>query len=260
MNYSEGSFADSALGTTAPSAGRGVPEGGGNAVSRESYQDPVAEALIGRAQQGDVQAFEGLYRLHVGWIYGLCLRLVGDAVQAESLTQDVFVRAWEKLGSYAGRGVFAGWLRRLAVNVVMEDRRAAARRARWMMPLPDTMETGWNMRGGAVTGTGKIAGSDMTVAPAATEDAIDLDRAIMNLPIGARLTFVLHDVMGYPHKEIAEMTGSAVGTVKAQLHRARRLLRQALDETLDHTPQRGSDRGRDDESGTAGRGRKATEK
>jgi RNA polymerase sigma-70 factor (ECF subfamily) len=168
--------------------------------------------LVARAQEGCEQAFEELYRGHVGSVYGICLRMVADAAQAEILTQDVFVRAWQKLRTYAGRGAFGGWLRRITVNVVIEDRRAFARDAKWMdfdYEIGERDETG-------------------AVAPPQTETAIDLERAIAALPPRARMAFVLHDVYGYRHREMAEMAGVAVGTMKAHLHRARLLLRERL--------------------------------
>jgi len=201
---------------------------GEKTLNREFQQDPSIVGLITRAQEGDVAAFEQLYRRHVGQIYGLCLRLVADPVQAEILTQDVFVRAWEKLGSYRVRGVFAGWLHRLAVNVVIEDRRQAARWARRVQPLVEKKSEGESNRESATRELDTTDFAESQVAPAPTEDLIDLDRAISALPLGARLAFVLHDVMGYPHAEIAAMTHSATGTIKAQVHRARSLLRRAL--------------------------------
>lgn len=179
-----------------------------------SELDPAVPTLVIRAQSGDHAAFERLYRLHMGRVYALCLRLVADPGRAETLTQDVFVRVWEKLGSYRRRGAFGAWLRRLAINVVIEDRRAEARHARWLDPAIDTS---------AARGfPGRLA------SVSHPETAIDLERAIGTLPPGARLVFVLHDVYGYRHEEIAGLTRVAVGTAKAQLHRARRLLREAL--------------------------------
>jgi RNA polymerase sigma-70 factor (ECF subfamily) len=154
--------------------------------------------------------------------------MIADPVQAEILTQDVFVRAWEKLNTYAGRGAFGAWLRRLAVNVVVEDRREFSRRSRWVEPYRDPEELEEANRG-VETGMpiGPVPIRDATSLSQA-EANIDLERAIVALPIGARMAFVLHDVIGFPHHEIATMTGLATGTIKAQLHRARALLRSAL--------------------------------
>jgi RNA polymerase sigma-70 factor (ECF subfamily) len=170
----------------------------------------------------------------VGKVYALCLRLIADPIQAEILTQDAFVRAWQKLSSYQERGSFAAWLRRLTVNVVVEDRRVAARLNRRLEPLPPQAEGRPYGPGAAAEGpNGSVTSSPAVpdraqVPPAAIDTAIDLERAIAALPPGARLAFVLHDVEGYKHQEIATMTGLAPGTIKAQLHRARLLLRQAL--------------------------------
>lgn len=164
---------------------------------------------IQRAQAGDAIAFRALYDAHVGRVYALCLRLAGDRQQAEEHAQDVFVRAWERLGSFRGESAFSTWLHRLAVNEVLQARRAAGRRSARVELADD---------GGASREAGQRP------APPAS----DLGQAIARLPEGARTVFVLHDVEGYQHDEIAQMTGIAVGTSKAQLFRARRLLREAL--------------------------------
>ena len=166
--------------------------------------------LVERAQQGDDGAFESLYRAHVGRVHALCLRLAADAETASELTQDVFVRAWEALSTFRGESAFSSWLHRLTINVFLGQRRAAGRRERRVFAIddPSSLET-----------PGEIA------PPGAS---LDLDHAIARLPEGARTVFVLHDVEGYQHGEIARMTGVAEGTSKAQLFRARRLLREAL--------------------------------
>ncbi|MET0592856.1 MAG: RNA polymerase sigma factor, partial [Polyangiaceae bacterium] len=144
------------------------------------------------AQSGDLAAFGRVYREHVGRVYALCVRLSADRVFAEQLTQDTFVRAWEHLATYRGESSFAGWLRRLAVNVVMTERRAASRRTRRVITADDeTLERAPRER---------------------SDDAgIDLERAIAKLPEGARTVFVLHAIEGYRHDEIAELTGIAEG-------------------------------------------------
>ena len=168
--------------------------------------------LIHRAQRGDQAAFEALYRRHAGRVYGLCLRLTADAAEAEELAQDAFVRAWERLASFRGESAFSSWLYRLTVNVVFLHRRAARRRWRRVFTTDDP---------------------EAHERPAAREEsepgaALDLERAVAALPPGAREVFVLHDVEGYRHEDIARLSGIAVGTSKAQLFRARRLLREAL--------------------------------
>jgi RNA polymerase sigma-70 factor (ECF subfamily) len=169
-------------------------------------------STVRRAQAGDAAAFVQLYRDNVNRVYALCLRISGDAGRAEELTQDVFVRAWQKLASFEGKSAFSTWLHRLAVNVVLGDRRSEKVRVARIFATdePEVWE-GPSTAKSADPGTG-----------------IDLERAIAQLPPGARSVFVLHDVEGYRHEEIARMHGSAVGTCKAQLHRARRLLREAL--------------------------------
>ena len=167
--------------------------------------------LVRRAQAGDPEAFGALYRQHVGKVHALCLRLSGESGAAEDLTQDVFIRAWESLGSFRGESALGSWLHRLAVNVFLGARRAAGRRERRIMPVADP---GLLERGGEALSPGL---------------RLDLEAAIAALPERARLVFVLHDIEGYQHEEIATMSGMATGTSKAQLFRARRLLRAALD-------------------------------
>lgn len=165
---------------------------------------------IRQAQGGDSEAFETLYRENAGRVYALCFRLSGDRARAEELVQDVFIRVWERLDSFRGESEFSSWLHRVAVNVVMMDARSRSRRERRVQAVEDV---GALERGAAPT----------------TGLRLDLEAAITQLPEGARAAFVLHDVEGYRHEEIAAMTGIAVGTSKAQLFRARRLLREALD-------------------------------
>jgi RNA polymerase sigma-70 factor, ECF subfamily len=166
--------------------------------------------LVQRAQAGDTAAFEQLYRDNAGRIYALCLRLSGDVVRAEELTQDVFVRAWQKLGSFRGDSAFSTWLHRLGVNVVLGERRSEGRRqARVVNQDVADIEVAAPVR--SVPG-----------------EALDLERAVAALPPAARTVFVMHEVEGYGHEEIARLTGRAEGTCKALLHRARKLLREAL--------------------------------
>ncbi len=173
---------------------------------------PVDEAgLVTAAQRGDDRAFERLYRSHVGRIHAVVFRLVADPAQAEELTQDVFVRVWQRLATFRGESTFGTWLHRLAVNVVLSDRRSAWRRMKRVTPSGDLVEL-------------------QAPAPPVTPGLkLDLDAAIAALPPGARTVFVLHAIEGYQHDEIARLTGIAPGTSKAQLFRARRLLQEALD-------------------------------
>jgi RNA polymerase sigma-70 factor (ECF subfamily) len=167
-----------------------------------------------RAASGDRQAFERLYRKHVNRVYALCARMVADRARAEELTQDVFVRAWEKLHLFRGDSSFATWLHRLAVNVVLNDRKTEGRRRNRFEEEDE--EHGMD---------GYVGVVGMVLAPG---DLLDLEKAITRLPPGARRVFTLHDVEGYKHEEIAEMLGVTTGATKAQLHRARMLLREAL--------------------------------
>ena len=167
--------------------------------------------LVARAQAGDQTAFRDLYRQHAGRVYALCLRLTGDARDAEERTQDVFVRLWDKVRSFRGESAFSSWLHRLAVNVVLNERRTTGRREQRVMIAEDPGALERN-RGSATEGL-----------------SIDLERAIAGLPDGAREVFVLYDIEGYAHAEIAELVGIAEGTSKAQLFRARRLLREKLE-------------------------------
>lgn len=176
----------------------------------ETGSPGAAGEVVRRAQEGDVAAFEQLYRQNLDRVYAVCLRIAGDTVRAEELTQDVFVRAWEKLGSFEGKSAFSTWLHRLAVNVCLGERRSEG------------------VRVGKVFTTDDLEIYESPTRMPDPGQAIDLERAIATLPRGARTVFVLHDVEGFKHEEIARMQGSAVGTCKAQLHRARRLLREAL--------------------------------
>ncbi len=173
---------------------------------------------VRRAQAGDQAAFEELYRDHVGRVYALCLRMTADKGRAEELAQDVFLRAWTKLSTFRGDAAFSTWLHRLAVNVVLADRRSQGKR--WSLLIgTDELEPYESV---AVRGE---SDHEEGLAGAAH---IDLEEAIAALPDGARRVFVLYEIEGYRHEEIAEATGTAVGTSKAQLHRARKLLREAL--------------------------------
>ena len=172
---------------------------------------PDESLLVLRAQQGDHAAFEQLYRLHVGRVFALCLRLTADCTRAEILTQDVFVKAWRVLGSFAGRSSLSTWLHRLAANVVMDSLRESRRRDARLTTIDDD---------------GPEPGEP--VRPVDVGSRLDLERAIATLPPGARTAFVLHDIEGYRLREIAELSGKALGTIKAQLFRARRLLQEVL--------------------------------
>lgn len=168
--------------------------------------------LIKRARTGDVDAFELIYREHSARTYALCLRLVGgQTTEATELLQDVFIRAWRKLDTFRGESAFSSWLHRLAVNTLLENARTEKRRTARVLPMEDT---------GRLPGAARSSGVELRM---------DMEKAIASLPKGARIAFVLHDVEGYQHQEIAAQLSVSVGTVKAQLHRARRLLRERLE-------------------------------
>jgi RNA polymerase sigma-70 factor (ECF subfamily) len=176
-----------------------------------SSDTPVRAGLdsdVALAAGGDSSAFERLYRTHVGRIHSLTRRMLGSH-DADEVTQDIFVRTWQKLGQFRGESAFSTWLHRLAVNVVIERRRSfAIQRGR----MSDDA----------------LALDLVTVAPARTDLTVDFEHAMEQLPPGAREIFVLHDVEGYKHREIAAMLDIATGTSKRQLHRARMLMRRFL--------------------------------
>ena len=177
-----------------------------------SHVDASAE-LVMRASRGDTGAFEDLYRQHVGRVYGLCLRMTGQPETAEDLTQDTFVSAWRSLAGYEGRSSFSTWLHRIAVNAVLAKRRSPQGRNEVSM----TDDAGEQIEFEAE-------------APMDEATPIDVERAISGLPPGARDIVVLHGIYGYSHEEAAGMLGVAVGTCKAQLHRARHLMRARMGE------------------------------
>jgi RNA polymerase sigma-70 factor, ECF subfamily len=168
-------------------------------------------ALVQRACAGDSRAFERLYREHAGRVYGLCLRMTRDAQLAEDCTQDTFINAWRALPKFETRSSLSTWLHRIAVNVSLAKRR---KHPLAETPLEDDEE-------GAAAASGEWA----LETPVEVEE---IETAIGELPEGARDALVLHALYGYSHGEAAEMLGIAEGTCKAQLHRARKLLRERL--------------------------------
>ena len=165
-------------------------------------------ALVQRARAGDRRAFERLYREHAGRVYGLCLRMTRDAQLAEDCTQDTFINAWRALGKFETRSSLSTWLHRIAVNVSLAKRRKSGA----LQPLPEEDEEG--------------AASEWTLETPV--EVHEIESAIGELPDGARDALVLHALYGYSHGEAAQMLGIAEGTCKAQLHRARKLLRERL--------------------------------
>jgi RNA polymerase sigma-70 factor (ECF subfamily) len=165
---------------------------------------------IARAQRADTSAFERLYRMHIDKVYGLCLRMTGNVAEAEDCAQEAFIQAWNKIDRFRGDSAFATWLHRIAVNSVLGRMRKSKREHDRIQLAGDTM--------------------DSPTAAADTGELRDLSNAVNRLPEGARHVFVLYAVYGYSHEEAGDMLGIASGTSKAQLHRARRLLAQQLEE------------------------------
>ncbi len=180
------------------------------AAARANPEASHISLLVEQAQAGDQSAFESLYRLHVGRVNALCRRMLGDPRWAEEVVQDAFVRAWLMLSGLRGESSFGSWLYRLTVNVVLVELRATKRRRSRVMTYED------------------LSPFDEHRNSPAPEGTIDLEKAVALLPEQARIVFVLHEIEGYHHDEIAEMLGTATGTSKAQLHRARQLLRERL--------------------------------
>jgi len=170
--------------------------------------------LAQRSARGDIEAFEQIYQLHQRRVYGLCLRMTQNVAEAEDLTQEVFIQLYRKVGSYRGTASFSTWLHRLTVNqVLMHFRRSKVRREE--QPTEGEPQSAK----GAIEWHG---------SQSALVNRVLLNRAIAHLPPGYRAVFVLHDVMGHEHEEIASLLGCAVGTSKSQLHKARMKLRRLL--------------------------------
>jgi RNA polymerase sigma-70 factor (ECF subfamily) len=169
---------------------------------------PVDDVVL--AAQGDTAAFERVYRAHLGRVFNLARRMAGPEA-ADELTQDVFVRAWQKLGTFRGESSFATWLHRLAVNVIVERFRTLGTQRDRFLPDGET-----------------VLEFTASASPGHYDLGMDLQAAIDRLPEGAKTVFVLHDVEGYKHEEIGQLLGVSPGTSKSQLHRARQTLRGHL--------------------------------
>lgn len=192
------------------------------ARTRRAESGELSEAdAIRLAQKGDAAAFEQLYRLHSRRVYALCLRMVGNTAEAEDLAQEAFLQLFRKIHTFRGESAFSTWLHRLAVNVVLMKLRKKT--------LPETSleettepdeETGGPRR--------DIGGPDVLLT--GSIDRVNLERAVEQLPPGYKTVFVLHDVQGYEHNEIAEIMGCSIGNSKSQLHKARMRLRELLQE------------------------------
>jgi RNA polymerase sigma-70 factor (ECF subfamily) len=188
----------------------------------ETSEMNEAEA-IRLAQQGDAGAFERIYRLHSRRVYALCLRMVGNTAEAEDLTQDAFLQLFRKIGTFRGESAFSTWLHRLAVNVVLMKLRKKT--------LPETsLEESTDPEDESGGPRREIGAPDLLLT--GSIDRVHLQRAIEQLPPGYRQVFVLHDVQGFEHNEIADLMDCSIGNSKSQLHKARMRLRELLQETL----------------------------
>ncbi len=190
---------------------------------RTDASELTESEAIRLAQQGDAAAFERIYRLHSRRVYALCLRMVGNTTEAEDLTQEAFLQLFRKIHTFRGESAFSTWLHRLSVNVVLMRLRKKS--------LPETSleettepdeETGGPRK--------EVGGPDLLLS--GSIDRVNLQRAIEQLPPGYKTVFVLHDIQGYEHNEIAEIMGCSIGNSKSQLHKARMRLRELLQETL----------------------------
>jgi RNA polymerase sigma-70 factor, ECF subfamily len=179
-----------------------------------------AEA-IRRAQQGDAEAFERIYRLHNRRVYALCLRMVGNTAEAEDLTQEAFLQLFRKIATFRGESAFSTWLHRLAVNVVLM-------RLRKKTLVETSLDEATEPDEEAGGPRKDIGGPDLRLS--GSVDRVNLERAVEQLPPGYRSVFVLHDVQGYEHNEIALIMNCSIGNSKSQLHKARMRLRELLQE------------------------------
>jgi RNA polymerase sigma-70 factor, ECF subfamily len=184
--------------------------------------DTLTEAgIIRRAQDGDPAMFESLYRMHSRRVYALCLRMVGNTTEAEDLTQEAFLLLLRKIHTFRGESAFSTWLHRLTVNLVLM-------RLRKKSPAMVSIEATPDPSDETVSPSIDVGEPDLLLE--GSIDRINLARCIAQLPVGYRTIFVLHDIQGYEHNEIAEILGRSVGDSKSQLHKARTRLREQLHE------------------------------
>jgi RNA polymerase sigma-70 factor (ECF subfamily) len=187
---------------------------------RPEGADLLEAEAVRLAQQGDERGFERIYRLHSQRVYALCLRMMrGNAAEAEDLTQEAFLQLFRKISTFRGESAFSTWLHRLAFNIVLMRIR---RRSHQVLSLDEILEPGEN-----TTGLQKrIGGRDLRLS--GSVDRVDLERALEQLPPGYKAVFILHDVQGYEHKQIADIRGCSLGNSKSQLHKARARMRDLL--------------------------------
>ncbi|MGH9468120.1 MAG: RNA polymerase sigma factor [Terriglobales bacterium] len=194
-----------------------------NAAAEGAWNE--AEA-IERAKQGCSTAFEFLYHLHKRRVYSLCLRMTGNTAEAEDLAQEAFFQLFRKIGTFRGESAFSTWLHRLSVNVVLMHLRRKSLPETPLEEFTEPLHEDGPRR--------EIGARDQTLA--GSIDRVNLERAIERLPPGYRTIFVLHDMEGYEHNEIAAMMGCSIGNSKSQLHKARMKLRDLLQITNRHAP------------------------
>jgi RNA polymerase sigma-70 factor (ECF subfamily) len=183
--------------------------------------------LIARAQRGDEEAFAALFEAHKRRVYSLCLRMIGNPTEAEDLTQEAFLQLFRKISTFRGESAFSTWLHRLAVNVVLMHLR---KKGLNQISLDETE----NSQGEPI----KRDYGDEDRRLVGSIDRIGLNRAIAELPPGYRTVFILHDVEGYEHNEIAEIMNCSIGNSKSQLHKARLKLREWFKEHQGEQPKR----------------------
>lgn len=195
-------------------------------LARPRPSEPIAwtEAeAIRRAQAGDSAAFDFLYQLHARRVYALCLRMVNNPADAEDLMQEAFLQLFRKIGTFRGESAFSTWLHRMTVNVVLMRLRKKS--------LPtDSLEETLDPEAENSSPKRDVGAPDLRLSGAV--DRVNLERSIEQLPPGYRAVFVLHDVQGYEHNEIADIMGCSVGNSKSQLHKARTRLRELLQEQV----------------------------
>jgi RNA polymerase sigma-70 factor (ECF subfamily) len=198
----------------------GIAAGKGNLTDPEQRQatDSIEADLIERAKLGDAQAFQALYDKHKRRVYSLCLRMTANTAEAEDLTQEAFLQLYRKIGTFRGESAFSTWLHRLSVNVVLMHLRKKN------LPVVSLEET--TQAGEDDTPKKDFGAEDLALA--GSIDRLQLQKAVDDLPPGYRMIFVLHDVEGYEHNEIASIVGCSIGNSKSQLHKARMKLRDLL--------------------------------
>jgi RNA polymerase sigma-70 factor (ECF subfamily) len=211
-------------GGTPGQAGRDLKDDTVSASRQAEVQEMTDADAVRLAQQGDVVAFERIYRLHSRKVYTLCLRMAGDRTEAEDLTQEVFLQLFRKINTFRGESAFSTWLHRMSVNIVlMRFRKRPIAQA--------SLDTSTNSEEEPNTPPKEFGGPDLRLN--GVVDRITLETAINELPPGYKAMFILHDVQGYNHDEIAEIFGCTAGNSKSQVHKARVRLRELLQQSVE---------------------------